>query len=715
MKRTPKNLVQQAALQLARVDADSERADSTAWAACRALDELRDELPAGQFQDQLRSFGMSYAGAAMVAEVFADRDDFLRDSAVAVAAVPEAQATTANLQRAHEAHLADPATRTALSRSPAGNKGWEGDKMAPLLDWIHGAENGLTKTVKGEAIARMDLYIKSGWAERDLGPGSDSETRNASTLKDVIQQLRAGETVEPHTIKSALDGRWQELFVPVRVDKVHVHDQDDPLVLAYESGVSTFTMDGKGATEGGGRIDGFIRDANNPTAWHLAFASTGEDSRKQGDQMTRHVGGVLNGMRIGAPPFEGEGHHLASVSYYAPAIASESRAKAMDLTPKQQEAINRLALYAQLDDPYIRSTQGVGDAVLATAHYAIGSGKTTSHVAMAPNAPRDLDPKAHARNAVDALNTLANVDWQRTFRSAGEKSGRETIIPLAQAALDGLAKHYPEALPELKKAAPHLNRLASADGIAGTGLERDLRTTALGLKHDKGQTLAPPRALTDDHIGQLRWHMAQKQGHDSDRGVVHQALHKNINATDEEGNSALHLAAGERDLQLIQKLLSRHADATLVNQDGQSALHIAAATPARTAKAQADQAQVVALLAPTSQVDAQDHEGHTALHLSAAKGLDRTVGELLRHGADPSLRNKQGEKAVDLAQGYSRQVSSPNLRLGADRTAMTLEIAEQQRAMVLAQFKHPAQMKADRQPSGVGLQDARQQRRGAGY
>lgn len=685
-KRTPKLLVQDAAKQLARVDADTTRADSSAWAACRALDELRDELPKGEFENQLQSFGLSYAGAQMVSAVFADRDEFLHNSAVAVAAVPESRATTVHLARAHEAHLADPATRTGLSRYPTGNKGWEGDRMAPLLDWIHSAENGLTKTVKGEAIARMDLYIKSGWAEKDLGPGSESQTLNAGTLKGVFSQLRAGQPVEPHEIKAALDSRWQELFVPIRVDKVQVHDQDDPVVLAYASGVSTFSMDGKGSTEGGGRIDGFIPDANDPSAWHLGFASTGEDSRKQGDQMTRHVAGVLNGMRVGAPPFEGDGHHLASVSYYAPAIASQSRSKAMDLSPRQQEAINRLALYAQLDDPYIRSTQGLGDAVLATAHYAIGAGKTTQSQALSPNIRSDLDPKSHAKRAADAVKVLANVDWQRTFKSAGEKSGREIIIPLAQAALDGLAKHYPECLPELKKAVPHLNRLASSDGIAGTGLERDLRTTALGLKHDKGATLSPPRPLTDDHLGQLRAHMTQKLGHDSDRGVIHQALNKDINAVDDDGNSALHLAAERRDLQLVQKLLSRKVDATLANLDGQTALHVAAATPARTARSQSDQAQVVALIAPHASLDAQDQDGNTPMHLAAAKGLDRTVGELLRHGADPSMRNKAGEKPVELAQGYSRRVSSPNLRLAADRSAMTLEIAEQQRQMVFAQF-----------------------------
>lgn len=718
-KRTPKSLVHQAALALSRADADQDRAETAAWHACRALDELRDELPEGSFEDHLREqVGMSYSGAKMVSEVFADRDDFLRSSAQAVALVPEAEATTARLQQAHEAHLANPATRTALSRAPRTNHGWEGDQMAPLLDWIHGAENGLTKTVKGEAIARMDLYIRSGWAEKDLGPGGECETNNAGSLREVFQKLRADESVSPHEVKASLDARWQEVFTPIRVDKVQLHDQRaDKTAVAFESGVATFSMDGKGMTEAGGRIDGFIRDAYDPKAWHLAFASTSEDSRKQGDQMTRHVGGVLTGMTIGAPPWEDGGHRIASTSYYAPAIASESRAKAMDLTPPQQEAINRLALYAQLDDPYVRSMKGVGDAVLATTHYAIGAGKTTTGRELAPQEQRDMGPAQHAQQAVAAVKALANVDWDQAFRSTGEKSGREIIIPLAQSALDGLAKHYPDALPELKKAVPHLKRLSEADGIAHTGLERDLLGTAAGLKHVPASTIQDAPKLSDDHVLQLKRHIAIANSRDSVKGVIHEALHKHVDAQDEDGNTALHIAAGERDLQLTQKLLSRRIDATAQNAEGQTALHVAAGTSARTARAQNDQAQLVALLAPHSAMDTQDQDGNTPMHLAAAKGLDRTVAELLRHGADPSLRNQQGEKPVDLARGYARQVTSPTLRLSADRSAMTLEIAEQQRAMVMAQFKHPAQMRAEREAQGRAvdrdLSPAQARRRGA--
>ncbi|MBJ6983985.1 ankyrin repeat domain-containing protein [Luteimonas sp. MC1750] len=695
-KRTPKAVVQHAATLLSRADFDKDRAASSAWAACRALDDLRDELPSAKaFEERLRAdIGMSYAGAQMVSKVFEDRDEFMRNSAAAVASVPESEATTARLEKAHERHLADPGTRTALVRSAASNKGWEGDSMAPLLDWIHSSENGLAKTVKGEAIGWMDVYIRSGHAQKDLGPRKDDEqqTPNAALLRDVFNRMREGERVDSHEVKSALDARWKEI-VPdaMRVDKARLYNEDEPTPIAYASGVPTFSMDGKGATEAGGRIDVFMPDAEDPKAWHIGFSSTSEDSRRQGDQMTRHVGGVLNGMAIGAPPFESGDHRLASTAYYAPAIVSERRAEAMGITPKAQENINRLALYAQLDDPYIRSQVGVGDAVLATAHYAIGAGKTTHGQALRPDELRDMDPKAHAKQAVAAVYALSNVDWQKALKSMGEKSGRETIIPLAQAALDGLAKHYPQILPELKKAVPHLNRLANAEGIKGTGLERDLRTTALGLKHDKGQVLTPPPPLDFDRTEQLRRHIADKQAQDSDRMVVQLALSRDVNARDEEGNTALHVAAGDRNLQLVQKLIARNADATLTNAEGQSALHIACATSARTAKSQTDQAQVVALLAPHSSIDGQDNNGNAAIHLAAAKGVDRTVGELLRHGANPSLRNGEGEKAVDLAQDYAKRVSSPNLRYQADRSAMTLEIAEQQRAMVLAQFQRQGQ------------------------
>jgi len=48
-------------------------------------------------------------------------------------------------------------------------------------------------------------------------------------------------------------------------------------------------------------------------------------------------------------------------------------------------------------------------------------------------------------------------------------------------------------------------------------------------------------------------------------------------------------------------------------------------------------------------LDAADNRGRTALMIAAALGDASTVGILLQHGAYPTLRDKDGKTAADLA------------------------------------------------------------------
>jgi len=679
--RTTRATVKDASSLLARRDLDRDRADSAAWTACRALDDLRDESSTSRdYQRRLvTEVGLDVGSAHFVARLFDDRDAFVKDSAQAIAQVDEA--TTANLAEAHLQHLANPKTRTALMRSPKPEEPFTG-VAGPLLDWIHANEHGLAKTVKGEAIARMDVYIRSGWAERDLGSQEGERSEAADQLRDLVRAARAG-NVDPHTMKCALDQRWGELFVPLAVKKVQVDGQATPIPVAFESGLSTFSLDGKGQTEGGGRVDAFVRDAHDPNAWHMAFASSGEDSRKQGDQLTRHVGGVLNGIAIEAPPF-GAQDRIASVSYYAPAILSEHRSEGLGLTRQdQKDAVNALALYAQLDDPYVRLQQGVGDAVLATRHVAIGSGATTQGSDLGHVAPQE-----HAQRVVGALRTLAQVDWGAAIHNVGEGPIRDTLLPLAQAAVDGLAKHYPETLTTLRKAVPHLNAIAAAPGIAETGQARDLRTVGHALKRDDGAALPQSKPLSDQDISRMRQAISHQQLRDDERGLIDTAMAGRVNAQDSEGNTALHLVAERRDLPLVRKLLDRGADATITNEQGQNPLHVACTQAPRTDRARADQAAVVDAIAQRSAeaVNARDDRHEAPLHLAASKGLDRSVSALLQAGADPTLVNRDGDTAKDLAQAYGVNVRSPALRSAAERTAGAIAIHDAARAQVLRQM-----------------------------
>lgn len=55
------------------------------------------------------------------------------------------------------------------------------------------------------------------------------------------------------------------------------------------------------------------------------------------------------------------------------------------------------------------------------------------------------------------------------------------------------------------------------------------------------------------------------------------------------------------------------------------------------------------------ELNAQNHNGYTALHLAAQHGHSEIVQLLLEAGADPTTRNIVGRTTLDLANIYIRQ------------------------------------------------------------
>ncbi|HTV84207.1 MAG TPA: ankyrin repeat domain-containing protein [Dyella sp.] len=684
----PKTLLRDANRLLSRQDADTDRADTAAWTAEQMIRDARVGKDKQQFRAYL-SEGLSLGDhvADGIATIYEDRDLFVRQSAHALARVPKSGATTEALAQAHDAHLRDPKTRQHLMRPVKSVAGATDSEWAPLVHWLHESEQGLAKTVKGEAIARMDLYVRSGWAEKDLasGPAGPSapttpygtaRSAAADHLRDLVDGLRRNGDANGREITEALDARWQELFVPMSVKKVSLDGTADWRPVAFEAGLSTFSMDGRGTTEGGGRIDAFIRDANDSSAWHMAFASSGEDSRRQGDQMTRHVGGVLTGMELGAPPF-GENDRLASIHYYAPAIVTRERAEHIGLADSRgvirhmQESVNRLALYAQLDDSHIHRQQGIGNAVLATRHMAVGAGSTTEGCALS-----DVDPKRHAQQIVGAIKDLAHVRWNRAIERAGETPVHDTILPLAMAALSGMASHYPETVPDLRKAIPSLNAIAQQYPISETGLAKHLTNTGITLKHGDTQPLPAQKPLSEDDQIALRARIDDDRNRAEGANVVTRALHGQLDARDTHGNTALHIAAWTRDLTLARKLLDQGARVDVVNENQHTPLHVAAKVVPRTNLGRADNGALIGMMAQAggrAAINMADAEGDTALHIAASRGQDNAVMHLLKHGADASRLNNDNETARDLAAQYGNVVRSPSLRQSADKCVLVID------------------------------------------
>ena len=137
-----------------------------------------------------------------------------------------------------------------------------------------------------------------------------------------------------------------------------------------------------------------------------------------------------------------------------------------------------------------------------------------------------------------------------------------------------------------------------------------------------------------------------------------------VNARNQAGNTPLHLAVMQRhDEEMVRALLEAGANANARNRNDEMPLH--------EATLHGDIDLVHLLLEAGAAVNARDGAGNTALHYALsfgnrilhmlrAKGINtplhlvgngpaELVRALLEAGADPTLRNNEGNTPVDLA------------------------------------------------------------------
>jgi hypothetical protein len=103
---------------------------------------------------------------------------------------------------------------------------------------------------------------------------------------------------------------------------------------------------------------------------------------------------------------------------------------------------------------------------------------------------------------------------------------------------------------------------------------------------------------------------------------------KEVNATDEQGATALHYAAHRGDMPTVRGLIAHGADVNSGNDKGATPLHVAAL------KGFEPVARL--LLESRADVMAEDEDGWTPLHMNLpGRGRDYVARVLLENGADP--------------------------------------------------------------------------------
>ena len=119
-----------------------------------------------------------------------------------------------------------------------------------------------------------------------------------------------------------------------------------------------------------------------------------------------------------------------------------------------------------------------------------------------------------------------------------------------------------------------------------------------------------------------------------------------VEARNKAGESPLMMAALKGQLPQARRLIERSAE---VNKPGWTPLHYAASNPG------VDSAAMVQLLLDHfAYIDAASPNKTTPLMMAARYGTDSVVKLLLEEGADPLLRNEQGQSAIDFARAASR-------------------------------------------------------------
>uniref|UniRef100_A0A7S3AVP7 EF-hand domain-containing protein n=1 Tax=Haptolina ericina TaxID=156174 RepID=A0A7S3AVP7_9EUKA len=165
----------------------------------------------------------------------------------------------------------------------------------------------------------------------------------------------------------------------------------------------------------------------------------------------------------------------------------------------------------------------------------------------------------------------------------------------------------------------------------------------------------------EDDQGKMPLHLLARIG-DQAEDVIRKILDqggeskKDINYTDLNMKTPLHIAAEFKQGKLLKILLDRGANPLMQNKEGKTVLHMAV---------QSTSEEITTILLMHEKVTPKkdelvklvDNDGRTALHIASFRAEADMVKLLLDHGADAKAADKSGHKAAGLAGKANRRKS----------------------------------------------------------
>jgi ankyrin repeat protein len=152
---------------------------------------------------------------------------------------------------------------------------------------------------------------------------------------------------------------------------------------------------------------------------------------------------------------------------------------------------------------------------------------------------------------------------------------------------------------------------------------------------------APDINVTADALLNALWHCWPKYPHPPDCSRATEILQHNpelVNAHGRNGDTALHVAAGQHLPGTCALLLDMGADVNARNNKGKTALFQATDNQVREL-----------LISRGADVNARDNQGRSPLFEPAELGKSNLVKLLLQNGADINVRDESGMTALQLA------------------------------------------------------------------